>query len=106
MEGVDAGIIAQLIVILIPILVWVGLSFAVGEYALRIKGRATGNWAIAAIFITPLLAFLIVALLPAIPGGKGSPFRKCPKCAETIRADAVICRYCRTEFEAAKDKTP
>lgn len=28
--------------------------------------------------------------------------RSCPKCKETIKADALICKHCRTEFSAAE----
>src|SRR5690349_8717894 len=34
-----------------------------------------------------------------------SDTKTCPRCAETVKAAALVCRYCRHEFEATPSST-
>jgi hypothetical protein len=31
----------------------------------------------------------------------GGTFRKCPRCAELVKPEALVCRYCGHEFQSA-----
>jgi hypothetical protein len=58
------------------------------------KARNALGWFIAGCLIGPFA--LVVALLP--PALKDGFTRRCPHCSEIIRAEAQICRYCRSEL--------
>ncbi|MCX5841940.1 MAG: zinc ribbon domain-containing protein [Deltaproteobacteria bacterium] len=60
------------------------------------KGRSFVGWWIfgAALFIIALPASLIVKPLNVEPP---DTLRKCPKCAEDIKRDALICKHCKSE---------
>jgi len=68
---------------------------AVGAAA---RGRSGLGWFVLAMIISPLLAVILLFLLPANPGVSTGPTPdthvKCPDCAELVLAEAKVCKHC------------
>jgi len=80
---------------------WIFLSILVGAYASS-KNRSGGGWFFLSLIISPLIAFIIVA----VSGIPARYFKKCPKCAEQVKAEAEICRFCGYDFTAKPESAP
>lgn len=89
---------AGLMIILFAALIYFGSVALVANYASS-KGHSRMAWFLWAIVLSPLLALFIVFLLPTKAGeGNQAEFRKCPFCAETVRAEAKICKHCHGDL--------
>lgn len=84
--------------LLIGFLVWIVvaiLSGITGHFIGRSRGRgATGFWL--GFLLGPLFGWTIALFIRE--DVEANSKRKCPYCAEIIRSDAKICRFCRKEL--------
>lgn len=98
------------------------ISGALAGYVAKQKNRSYGNWFVLG-FLFSLLALLALIAVPAIEryesplpfahnSHEAEPYRqvtvaerKCPFCAEQIKAEAVICRFCQRDISAAPNPT-
>lgn len=82
---------------------WLLFPIIAGVAAER-KGRSGGGWFLLGLLIGPFS--LVVLALPSIEEkrrdaarhGEINEFRKCPACAEIVRAEAKVCRFCQREL--------
>ena len=85
--------------LLLSVAAYVAIAAAVARSARR-KGRSALAWFVLALFF-PVISWIIVATMApsveaiALRGLRDGSSRRCPNCAEAIRTDARICRYCK-----------
>ena len=72
---------------------WFLCSILVGAFASS-KKRSGVGWFFISLVISPLIAFIILLVIGYSP----STLKKCPKCAEEVKAEALVCRFCGYEF--------
>jgi hypothetical protein len=86
--------------------IWIVLAI-VGAIVANNKGRWGGGWFFVCLLLTPLAILVLLALPTLKPTeaqpvrlveGSSEPTKVCPQCAETVKAAAKICRFCRYEF--------
>lgn len=89
-------------------LVWVVFAVIVAIAASG-RGRSGFGWFLLAVLISPLLAFILLLVLPKV-GEAGLPkdetgavitpqtHVRCPDCKELVRRDARKCKHCGTSL--------
>lgn len=92
------------------VILWVVLSAMAGMYASS-KGLSGIAHFVGSLLFSPLLGFLSAAI--ASPNKKvietrlisSGENKKCPHCAEIIKAEARVCRFCGREVAAVDPPT-
>jgi hypothetical protein len=81
---------------------WMAFSVVVAIGAAG-RGRHGPGWFLLSMVISPLLAFLLLMMLPSRSKSSGAPetqeLRKCPDCAELILREAKKCKHCGAVVE-------
>ena len=70
---------------------YLALCIAIAVWAGK-AGRNWFGWLLLAFFFSPLISAIFLAVI-------GQSGQKCPKCAEVVKRDALICRHCGNELQ-------
>ena len=74
------------------------------------KGHSGIAWFIYGFIIWPIALVHAILIAPPVnvelEKAVQRGMRKCPACAEMIKAEAKLCRFCRTELEQKVDMKP
>lgn len=95
-------------------IVYLGLAIAVGVGADNWRNRNGFGWFLLALVISPLVAGLLMLALRPVEKRQSKPaevftprwvtntpdpiVKSCPDCAEEVKYEAKVCRFCRHEF--------
>ena len=74
----------------IPFFLYLLLAIAVWVWARRLD-RSGFLWFLLSLLLSPVVTGILLLILG--PSGKA-----CPKCAETVRREAVLCKHCGHRF--------
>jgi len=83
------------------LLFWGLLGTLIGLSAARKKGFSPVAGAIGGFLLGPL-AFLLLAVSGV---SRGEANKKCPHCAEWIKAEAKVCKHCGRDVSPAPDES-
>jgi zinc-ribbon domain len=71
-------------------ILWLIFCAIVSWFADTQRERNGFGWFFAALFFSPLVAFVLLVVLGTNP----KKLRKCPACAEKVRREANVCKHC------------
>ena len=84
-------------------IIWLIFAVLVGAYASS-KGRSGVGFFLIAVLLSPLIGFIIAAIVQPIRANteakalETGDVKKCPNCAELVKAEARLCKHCHSEL--------
>ncbi|MBH9742251.1 zinc ribbon domain-containing protein [Vibrio navarrensis] len=85
------------------VILWLIFSICVGALASN-KGRSGFGYFLISLILSPLIGLIIVLVISPVAAKveeaaiESGEFKKCPKCAELVKREAVICKHCQAEL--------
>ena len=79
------------------LILWAVCCIGVGVWANNWK-RSAFAWFCLAFFLSPVLSAIILLIV-----GNAEQTKTCPKCAEAVKEEALVCKHCKHEFKALNE---
>lgn len=77
--------------------IWALAAALVGRFAER-KGHSGNLWNVFSLICSPLIGYLVVALLPSASELAPRAFRQCPHCSRNVLGGVEMCPYCQADM--------
>ena len=74
------------------------IAWAIANIAER-KGRSWPTFFVLSL-VLPIISWVIVAVISTDTSTLRSGTKKCPKCAEVVKEEAVLCKHCGSALQA------
>jgi hypothetical protein len=74
------------------------IAWAIATIAER-KGRSWPTFFVLSL-VLPVISWIIVAVISTDTSTLRSGTKKCPKCAEVVKEEAVLCKHCGSDLKA------
>ena len=81
----------------IAILIFGMIGLVIADHAEK-KGKSWSTFFWLSLLISPLVTGLIVATISPEQGKIIPGTRACPKCAEPVKTEAVLCKHCKSDI--------
>jgi hypothetical protein len=73
------------------------VGMLIADYAER-KGKSWEAFFWLSVLVSPVLTAIVVAVITVDSNALVSGTKKCPMCAEVIKAEAILCKHCGTDL--------